>query len=69
MLRTALSPLAMSMKARPPVRPSMEARNDAMIWGSRVIGFVGRKPMRARVDAIAITVALTYASPPTKAVS
>ena len=69
MLSTALSPLAMSMNARPPVRLSMDARNEAMTCGSRVIGFVGRRPTRARVEPRAISVARTYASPPMNAVS
>ena len=69
MLSTALSPLAMSMKARPPVRLSIDARNDAITCGSRVRGFVGRRPTRARAAPSAIRVARTYASPPMKAVS
>ncbi len=69
MLSTALSPLAMSMKARPPVRLSIDARNEAMTCGSRVSGFVGRRPTRARAEPSAIKVALTYASPPMNAVS
>ena len=37
----------------------MEARNDAMTWGSRVSGLVGRRPTRARAEASAINVART----------
>ena len=69
MLNTALSPLATSRKARPPLRLSREARNEAMIWGSRVRGLLGRRPMAAREDAMAMSVARTYASPPRKAES
>ena len=59
MLKTALSPLAMSRNARPPVRRSIEARNEAMICGSRVSGLLGRSPMAARGAASAIRVART----------
>jgi len=69
MLSTALSPLAMSMNARPSVSVSRAARNDAITWGSRVRGLVGRRPTRARADAWASSVARTYASPPMNAVS
>jgi len=47
----------------------METRKDAMTCGSRVRGLVRRRPTRARADASAIKVALTYASPPRKAES
>jgi hypothetical protein len=59
MLKTALSPLAMSRKARPPVRLSSEARNEAMICGSRVSGLLGLSPMAARGAASAMSVART----------
>ena len=59
MLSTALSPLARSMNARPPVKLSIDARNDAITWGSRVIGLVGRRPTRARDAPSAISVART----------
>ena len=59
MLKTALSPLAMSRKARPPVMPSIVARNEAITWGSRVSGLLGRSPMAARGAASAISVART----------
>ncbi len=37
----------------------MEARKEAITCGSRVIGLLGRRPMAARVEAIAIKVART----------
>jgi hypothetical protein len=59
MLNTALSPLAMSRNARPPVRRSSEARNEAITCGSRVRGLLGRSPTAARGAASAISVART----------
>jgi hypothetical protein len=47
------------MKARPPVRLSSDARKDVITCGSRVSGLVGRKPICARRDASAISVART----------
>src|SRR5262249_32681561 len=60
---TALSPLAISMKARPLGRLSMEARNDAITCGSRVSGLGRRGPIRARTEAMAMSVARTKVSP------
>src|SRR5262249_51492794 len=69
MLNTALSPLAMSMKARPEVIASIDARKEAITCGSRVTGLVGRRPTRAREGASAGRVARTEASPPRDAAS
>jgi len=37
----------------------LEARKDAITCGSRVSGLVGRKPIRVRVDATAMSASLT----------
>src|SRR6059036_1259203 len=47
MLSTALSPLAMSMKARPPVRLSIDARKDAITCAERD---QGRPDVRVAAD-------------------